>query len=199
MNLQKNGIYRSMNTTAWKITLLLCWILSVRGLLSYPEYRNRFLHPGREDAAVLAFSALVCLGQYALCRTLTVRTILTVPVLAASSWQDLKWREIPDLCHVLIIFLNLRSVRAEGIYTALFIYAVLSLFSRKGMMGAGDVKLIAAFSLSAGTRVCTATACAALLVLIAAAIKKDPPERQIPFAPFLTAGFILVLFLEAAG
>ena len=199
MNLKENGIYRIMYSFSSKTAAFLSWPLLVRLLLSYPDYQKSFPDPDRYDAAVLLFSALVCLCQWVICRALSVRTVLTVPVLAASSLQDLKRREIPDLCHILIILLNLRSVSPEGIYTAVFTFAVLSVFSRKGMMGFGDIKLIAAFSQSAGTRVFTATACAALLVLITAVLKKDPPERQIPFAPFLTAGFILVLFLEAAG
>ena len=194
----KSGIYRIMNSSVICMTVF-WWILSVRLLLSYPEYFRNFLHPHRDDAAVLLSAAVICIIQWIFCGKVTEQTVLLTPLLAAGSAQDLQRREIPDLCPILMIIVSWKFICPEGFLTAALFSAVLSLFARNGMMGFGDVKLIAAFSLSAGTHVFTATAFASFLVLITSAVKKEPPERQIPFAPFLSAGFILVLFIEAAG
>ena len=89
----------------------------------------------------------------------------------------------------------------EGLFTAVVSGAVLvaagllyERFSGKAAMGAGDVKLIAAFGLFAGPARLMATVMVACAVALVASLVTR--SRTFPFAPALAIGFVCVMSIE---
>ena len=125
-----------------------------------------------------------------------VRSAFLVPLLTAASVHDLQTGEIPDLCHLFIIlfaFFSGTVYYADG----LSVFLLLSPLSVAGLLGFGDVKLIASLTLFSGTCGFMILPLACLCALPRAIIKRD---RVFPFAPFLSFSFLLIhLYRLLAG
>ncbi|AWX55288.1 prepilin peptidase [Brevibacillus brevis] len=127
------------------------------------------------------------------------------------SWVDFRHRRIPNLAlgagFVLISFMEyVLSSPMEWLMAGLF--AILSLlvfgwisWHRPLTLGMGDVKLFALVCYGLGVRdfvvVLTIASMAALLVsLILLLIRKVSIKCEVPFAPFVTIGIAVVLYMN---
>lgn len=127
------------------------------------------------------------------------------------SWVDFRHRRIPNLAlgagFVLISFMEYAlSSPMEWLMAGLF--AILSLlvfgwisWHRPLALGMGDVKLFALVCYGLGVRdfvvVLTIASMAALLVsLILLLIRKVSIKCEVPFAPFVTIGIAVVLYIN---
>lgn len=129
------------------------------------------------------------------------------------SWVDFRHRRIPNLAlgagFVLISFMEYAlSSPMEWLMAGFF--AILSLlvfgwisWHRPLALGMGDVKLFALVCYGLGVRdfvvVLTIASMAALLVsLILLLIRKVSIKYEVPFAPFVTIGIAVVLYMNEA-
>ena len=132
----------------------------------------------------------------------------TIAVLLFASAEDLKNFQIPDVCSVLIIALSGKfRIRAGLIMAALWLVMIIfvSLFNLPVPIGMGDAKLFTALAVSFGLVFSFYTFAfasilsgvfAVFLILRAKYSAKETPEF-IPFAPFITAGFVLTVLCRA--
>lgn len=135
-----------------------------------------------------------------------MKIFVTIAALLLASAADMKNLLIPDICPVLIaLFCGKPQIAEAAIIMLIWFVSVLfvSIFSLPVPIGAGDAKLFAALTFSFGIRnLAKIFAAASLLSGIAAVIclivfgfLKVRMPRELPFAPFITAGFaITVLF-----
>lgn len=89
---------------------------------------------------------------------------LLMPLLVYISWHDIRTMEIPDAGWILISLFALAG--RPSYFWAIAVFTVLSLFSIAGMLGFGDVKLIAAMALLIGMRILAALQIASSLALL---------------------------------
>lgn len=119
-----------------------------------------------------------------------------LPLLLTVSLHDIKTGEIPDITHLVIIC----TAFSNGIMypqDALAILLVLTPFSIPGLLGFGDVKLLACLTLLTGRRGWMVLPLASVIALPRAVIKRD---RTFPFAPFLSLSFaVILLYQHLAG
>lgn len=131
---------------------------------------------------------------------------LTLLVLLLASAEDMKHLLISNAFAVLIMIFCGKPQVLDGIVVLLiwFISVLfVSLFNLPLPFGAGDAKLLAALAFSFGLSCCFKTfaiaavlsGTAAILILFIFKVLKLQKPEEIPFAPFITAGFaITVLF-----
>ncbi|RAT96185.1 A24 family peptidase [Brevibacillus sp. Leaf182] len=129
------------------------------------------------------------------------------------SWVDFRHRRIPNLAlgagFVLISFMEyVLSSPMEWLMAGFFAILSLLMFGwiswhRPLALGMGDVKLFALVCYGLGVRdfvvVLTIASMAALLVsLILLLIRKVSITCEVPFAPFVTIGIAVVLYMNEA-
>ena len=121
------------------------------------------------------------------------RTVLAaVPLLLLASSTDTACGEIPDLASIGITVLSfLQQTRYP--YTAATVFILFTICSLFEKIGFGDVKLITAWTFMRGLRILYALPIACVLVLVI--YPYNEKERRIPFAPFLSIGFLLAELL----
>ncbi len=118
------------------------------------------------------------------------------PLLLTVSAHDIRTGEIPDICHVIII---LRALANGIIYPAdaLALFLMLAPLSAFGLLGFGDVKLLASLTLLSGRAGWMILPLACIIALPPAIVKRD---KTFPFAPFISLSFaVILLFQRAAG
>ena len=125
---------------------------------------------------------------------LRITTAILMPIFYLASAADIKHGEIPDLCSAVIvctaILFSSYYVSTASIAAMLCIFCV-----RFGWLGAGDAKLIIAFTLFRGNGILAAMWSASLVCILFSVLIKNE-KRRIPFAPFLCMGFMLCLLLS---
>ncbi|MGK5509548.1 prepilin peptidase [Brevibacillus formosus] len=127
------------------------------------------------------------------------------------SWVDFRYRRIPNLAlgagFVLISIMEyVLSSPMEWLKAGLFAILCLLVFGwiswyRPLALGMGDVKLFALVCYGLGVRdfvvVLTVASLAALLVsLVWLLIRKGSIKCEVPFAPFVTIGLAVLLFMS---
>lgn len=134
---------------------------------------------------------------------LSLEQIFLCLLLILASAFDLKKRVIPDSICILIILAGLTHFSSASLLGVLpgFVFFLIAYFS-PGALGGGDVKLIAAMGFAMGIKAILTTFVFSLLplifyLMIAVAIKRKHPNinRNVPLAPFLTAGCIATTIL----
>lgn len=99
---------------------------------------------------------------------------------------DYQVGEIPDICHLLILFFSI----PKNFYFALSILAIGLFLSHLQIIGFGDIKLLSVLSLHLSyTSFCLGLFLSSILALI------YQRQRIIRFAPYISVGFLLVLLL----
>ncbi len=106
---------------------------------------------------------------------------------------DLYTGMIPDLCSAGILVEGIASHGCAHLIPALLLSLVLGVFAYYHMFGWGDVKLIGAFAVLCGTDTLYGLLLASSVCLCFNVWKKESPDAEIPFAPYLWIGFMLVL------
>lgn len=135
-----------------------------------------------------------------------MKIAITLLILLLASAEDMKHLLIPNAFAVLImIFCEKPQIIDGAAVFLIWLISVLfvSLFNLPVPFGAGDAKLLAALAFSFGLSCCFKTfalatvlsGIAAAIILLIAKLFKYPKPTELPFAPFITAGFaITVLF-----
>ena len=118
---------------------------------------------------------------------------LEVPVLLYAAMIDRRTGEIPDLCAVLLAA-GAFGQPEHWLLAAFYVLVITGLLSMGGLLGFGDVKLIAAWTFAHGRLIMAGltTACWPCLLYCLMGRRK----KQIPFAPFLAFGFLFVQLLS---
>lgn len=132
-------------------------------------------------------------------------------LLTASVW-DLRKREIPDIISALLFCTGLLSFTPDKLAGILLgLPLLIAALGKKGGMGGGDIKLTAAagfvLGLPAGiTGLFLGLSVAILYHLTICTIRKlnnmklpAASQTSLPLAPFLSAGFITVYFMNDGG
>ena len=147
----------------------------------------------KKESAVLCLLSflLVFIRNTELCN----RLMFLLPVLVYASFSDLETGEIPDLCSISLFCYGISCCRNEQIICACIILGTGTVLSVLDLLGFGDVKLCASWTLTCGMYIFTALFAASLAALCISVIKKESASVRIPFAPFLAAGFIISCFL----
>lgn len=135
--------------------------------------------------------------------TETTLTLLYVVPFFYATVTDIKRREIPNLCSLMLIFTGIFHILfanislADALLTFFVIGAVLLIIAIKtNGIGGGDVKLCATASISVGfTSTLYAMFIACLVASIFFTLKKSEKKASICFAPFLSIGFLAVYFI----
>ncbi len=111
------------------------------------------------------------------------------PVLLYAAMIDRRTGEIPDLCSVLLAA-GAFGQPARCLLAAFYVLLLTGILSMVGLLGFGDVKLMAAWTFAHGRLILAGltTACWLCLLYCLAGRRK----KQIPFAPFLAFGFLFV-------
>ncbi|MFI3228396.1 MAG: A24 family peptidase [Clostridia bacterium] len=122
---------------------------------------------------------------------------LFISALLYASYTDIKKREISDKLCLFIALLSLFNLHIFGIFSALpFLIAALIV---PGHMGGGDIKLVAVASLYLGfwTTIYALIIGLSLSSIIhySVALFYKNKNKMIPLAPFLSAGFIILLLI----
>ncbi len=117
------------------------------------------------------------------------------PIFAYASVHDLKTMEIPDTCSLLLLLIAVFHHEKNSLCYALPLALAGASMAFAGALGMGDVKYTVGYTLIAGRRVFAALAIASSLALICLCIKKESGTARIPFAPYLSIGFMLALLL----
>lgn len=130
-----------------------------------------------------------------------IRCIITAILLFAASAIDIKKREIPNAVSAAIALtalIGFDPVRLWGLAAALFFFltAVIS-----GGIGGGDIKLFAALSVVCGLwesiSILIISHISFLIFFAAKTVLKKGKniEKGLPFAPFLTVGFLCTILI----
>jgi prepilin peptidase CpaA len=118
--------------------------------------------------------------------------VLTLPLLACLAWRDLATRIIPNwICAVLaasgLIVRTLHGLEALAVSAGLaaLVLLVFMPIHARGMLGGGDIKLLAALALglpAGGTYrlMVTTTLAGGVLVLLHLALRRLPPPAHCP-------------------
>lgn len=118
---------------------------------------------------------------------------LLMPFFYLASAVDLKTGEIPDLCSA-VLFCSALLFSSVHMPDACIASMICIFCVRFGWLGAGDAKLIAAFTFLSGSSIVFALWSASVFCILYSLFRKEK-KRHIPFAPFLCLGFLLCLFL----
>ena len=159
-----------------------------------------FFHLAKQDMSL--FVLLKLMACYATVTMAGVHDAIrrTIPNLITLSliivWAILSLIEV--LCGA-ASFTDLGVSLASGILSVLFLYIALKL--TKGGIGYGDVKLVGAIGLCTGIYFVLIMLLFALLLCAVASLpeivrKKQTWTKEIPFAPFIYAGYALILTLS---
>lgn len=112
-----------------------------------------------------------------------------VPVLLYAAMIDRRTGEIPDLCAILLLIFALGE--PVHYFSAAFGVLVLTgLLAVAGLLGFGDVKIMAAWTIAHGRMILSALSVSCWLCLLYCFTHRR--KKQIPFAPFLAFGFLFV-------
>jgi leader peptidase (prepilin peptidase)/N-methyltransferase len=113
---------------------------------------------------------------------------------------DIKTREIPNELSLIILILAIPDLIKEplnllGLIPAIIMFIV-SVFSKKEVMGGGDIKLMAGVGVFLGFFGATLLCLTSMTgVEIARFISKKKELKKVPFAPFISIGFSLMLIV----
>lgn len=134
--------------------------------------------------------------------------ILFVAALAVISSYDIKKKEIPDRCVLVLVLLavidaitsekwNVRFRLTGAVCVSVPLFAIA--MTVKGSFGGGDVKLAAAGGLFLGWRLIVISGVIALFaaggyVAVLLCLKRATKKTEIAFGPFLCIGMTLSLF-----
>lgn len=138
----------------------------------------------------------------------TVSHIAAVAMLISAAVIDIRTRRIPDgllmagaVAGVLFLLFDTRKVLLDGLtggITAGLLMFLVHKITRDGL-GLGDVKLFGCTGIYLGLEsilsvMVTAVLLSGLYGLILICINRDNKKREIPFAPFILAGALGVMF-----
>lgn len=130
-----------------------------------------------------------------------LRLFLILLIMVYASFCDIKTMEIPDKCFILIMLLAQRPyIKASLIILGLHLLFTLLcvLIAKTVPMGFGDAKILFALCFSTGPALTVSSFVFAslfsgiysVLILARNRFSKDTLRRELPFMPFITAGFI---------
>lgn len=131
-----------------------------------------------------------------------LQPVLFVCLLLIATISDLRSRIIPDWVSFLILLIGLLSFNASSITGAIIAalpFLIVAMIT--GKLGGGDVKLIGAIGFVLGPYRGTYASVIAFLFLFAFLIllkslgRKGLKDQSFAFAPFLSAGGIIMYFL----
>ena len=186
----RGKLLRRVNTGMGIFGYLSYVFIYLRIGICYPCYRDLRIKIHIPACAVFLMTSgilLLCLA-----RSVSFRVYACVPPLLLCAWTDFERNEIPDLCHIVPIALSLMSHSAR--FTEAFLmFLILIPFVHTEKLGAGDLKLLAAYTLLLGEDIVFAvlTACLTALILH----RKRPDAEVFAFGPYLSSGIFLILFL----
>lgn len=135
-----------------------------------------------------------------------MKTTVTLLALLLASAEDIKHLLIPNIFAVLIIIFCGRPHIIDGTAVLLIWFTsvlLTTMFNLPVPFGMGDAKLLAALAFSFGLPSCAEifsiaallSGISAAIILVLASVLKLPKPEELPFAPFISAGFIItVLF-----
>ena len=116
-----------------------------------------------------------------------------VPVLLYAAMIDRRTGEIPDLCAILLAA-GAFGQPAHCPLAAFYVLLLTGILSMVGLLGFGDVKLMAAWTFAHGRLILAGLAAACWPCLLCCLTGRR--KKQIPFAPFLAFGFLFVQLLS---
>ena len=117
--------------------------------------------------------------------------ILFVALLIYASYTDIKKREIPIAVPICISILSLFSFHPLGIL-ACVPFLIVALINPENM-GGGDIKLIASTGLFLGLQSTMLGVILGLTSSIIFYIVSGRKIKNLPLAPFLTTGFLIII------
>lgn len=168
-----------MNIILFNTILLYILYLYSQYYLAYTSSRGIYLF-------FFFFLLTVINTIFSLC---SIESILLYPFLYLAFYVDEECGEIPDICHVWIVFISFLFHKTHYIYSLsiLCIGAILSYFK---WIGFGDIKLYSALCCMVGKPIILVIIGSSYIGLIYYFLKKK--ERLFPFAPSIILSFILV-------
>lgn len=133
-----------------------------------------------------------------------IQTVLILPLLIYDSVKDVKYREIPNEISAAVALTMVLNFNIQNLWglAAAAVFFITALFT--GKIGGGDVKLIIALSVVCGLWGTVFLLFAAQLSMLAfyavyaavMKIKGRTAEKSLPFVPFITFGYLLLIFLK---
>ncbi|MBR3357597.1 MAG: prepilin peptidase [Solobacterium sp.] len=170
--------------------LLLYLLICLRIGICYPRYRDlciRLRMPVYSMVLMTGGILLLCLARH-----VSFRVYACLPSLLLCAWIDLEQKEIPDLCHIIPAAVSLITCSVCSL-EALVLFLILLPFVLCGKMGAGDLKLLTAYTLLLSENIVFAVLTACLTALFVHG--KRPDAVEFAFGPYLSFGIFSVLFL----
>lgn len=119
----------------------------------------------------------------------SIDSILIYPFLFLAYYVDEECGEIPDLCHLWIIFISILFHKTHFIYS-ISLLCIGGILSYLNLIGFGDIKLYSSLCFMIGKPIILVIIGSSYIGLIYYLIKKK--ECMFPFAPSIIISFILV-------
>ena len=118
-----------------------------------------------------------------------------------ASVQDIKYREVSDIVHILIIVLSIPYLSFEGILGCVIGFTIFMLpnFFKDECIGGADIKFMATTGLLIGTeKIILATTISMVIAIVSTIILTKILKRKyksIPLIPYLFIGCMLTFFV----
>ena len=157
----------------------------------YPHYRDSFRCTPLRLLYIWSCTMLYIVLKTLLYPVLFSRVTLVLSPLLFASCTDIRCREIPDL--TVLPLLAYCSAHAYYLYFAecLVLLFLLLVPAWRGMIGFGDVKVLLVLTLLCGNMISFVLMCASGICLCVH--MKKGSDREIPFLPYIAAGYALYL------